>query len=76
VVYRGAAIPALRGAYLFSDNCSGTLWAIDAGLDAAQAPIAVLETGRAISSIGVDAAGEVYLTDLAGGTLLRLVAAS
>ena len=31
VVYRGAAIPALRGGYLFSDYCSGTLWAIDAG---------------------------------------------
>ncbi|MCJ7710655.1 MAG: PQQ-dependent sugar dehydrogenase, partial [Chloroflexi bacterium] len=38
VVYRGSAIPALRGAYLFSDYCSGTLWAIDAGLDAQQAP--------------------------------------
>ena len=35
VVYRGDAIPALRGAYLFSDYCCGTLWAIDAGLDGA-----------------------------------------
>ncbi len=76
VVYRGDAIPALRGAYLFSDNCSGTLWAIDAGLDAAQAPITLLETGRSISSIGTDDAGEVYLTDLTRGELLRLVPAS
>ena len=30
VVYRGQAVPALRGAYLFADYCSGTLWAIDA----------------------------------------------
>jgi glucose/arabinose dehydrogenase len=75
VVYHGAAIPALRGAYLFSDNCSGTLWAIDAGLDAPQAPVTLAETGRAISSIGVDDAGEVYLTDLAGA-LLRLVPSS
>ena len=30
VVYHGEAIPALRGDYLFSDYCSGTLWAIDA----------------------------------------------
>jgi glucose/arabinose dehydrogenase len=74
VVYRGDAIPALRGAYLFSDNCSGTLWAIDAGLDAVQTPTTLLETGRSISSIGIDDAGEVYLTDLAGGELLRLVA--
>ena len=54
VVYHGDAIPALRGAYLFSDNCSGTLWAIDAGLEAPQAPITLLETGRSISSFGVD----------------------
>ncbi len=75
VVYRGSDIPALRGAYLFSDNCSGTLWAIDAGLDAPQAPITLLETGRPISSIGTDGAGEVYLTDLGSGALLRLVPA-
>jgi hypothetical protein len=78
VVYRGAAIPALRGTYLFSDYCSGTLWAIDAGAAASgqvQAPITLLATGGAISSIGTDDAGEVYLTDLRGGTLLRLVPA-
>jgi glucose/arabinose dehydrogenase len=75
VVYRGDAIPALRGAYLFSDYCSGTLWAIDAGLDAAQAPIVLAETGRSISSIGIDELGEVHLTDLGAGEVLRLVAA-
>jgi len=76
VVYRGNAIPALRGAYLFSDYCSGTLWAIDAGTDAPQAPVTLLETGRSISSIGTDEAGEVYLTDLAHGDLLKLVPVS
>jgi hypothetical protein len=75
VVYRGEAIPALRGAYLFSDYCSGTLWAIDAGLDAAQAPITLLETGSSISSIGLGDDGEVYLTDLGGGRVLKLVPA-
>jgi len=73
VVYRGAAIPALRGAYLFADYCTGTLWAIDAGMASAQAPVTLLETGRQVSSIGTDDAGEVYLTDL-GGVLLRLAA--
>jgi glucose/arabinose dehydrogenase len=74
VVYRGEAIPALDGAYVFGDYCSGTLWVIDAGLDAAQAPLTLLETGRRISSIGTDGDGEVVLTDL-GGALLRLVPA-
>ena len=76
-VYRGAAqVPALRGGYVFGDYCSGTLWAIDAGLDASErVPITLLETHRAISAIGVDDEGEVVMTDLSGGELLRLVAA-
>jgi glucose/arabinose dehydrogenase len=74
VVYRGQAVPALRGAYLFSDYCSGTLWAIDAGGDAPQAPVTLLETGSAISSISTGEDGEVYLTDLSRGSVLRLVA--
>ena len=75
VVYRGDEIPALRGAYLFSDYCSGTLWAIDASAGGPQAPTVLLETGRNISSIGTDDAGEVYLTDISGGNLLWLTAA-
>jgi glucose/arabinose dehydrogenase len=73
-VYRGEAIPALRGAYVFSDYCSGTLWAIDAGLDAVQAPVTLLETGRQVSAIGTDESGEIVMTDL-GGSVLRLVPA-
>lgn len=74
VVYRGAAIPALDGAYLFGDFCSGKLWAIDAaGGD--QTPTLVLSTGLAISSIGTDDSGEVVVTDLRGGAVDRLVAA-
>ena len=73
VVYRGDAIPALRGAYLFADYCSGRLWAIDAGFDGAQPPILLAETGRSISSIGLDEDGEVVMTDLAAGELVRLV---
>lgn len=75
VVYRGGAIPALRGAYLFGDYCSGTLWAVDAGRSGDQAPVKVLATGVPISSIGTDERGEVVVTDLAGGRVLRLVPA-
>jgi len=72
VVYRGDAIPALRGGYLFADYCSGRLWAIDAGLDGPQEPTLLSETGRQLSSIGMDETGEVWLTDLGDGALLRL----
>jgi glucose/arabinose dehydrogenase len=75
VVYHGAGIPALRGGYLFGDYCSGTLWAIDAGLDAAPAPITLLETRASLSSISTGDDGEIYLTDVAGGRVLRLLPA-
>jgi glucose/arabinose dehydrogenase len=72
-VYRGRSQRALRGVYLFSDYCSGTIW----GLDAAQPGAGVkrlLESGLSVSSFGLDEDGELYLTDLASGTLFRIVA--
>jgi glucose/arabinose dehydrogenase len=75
VVYRGAAIPALDGAYLFGDYCSGKLWAIDAGGGGGQTPVLLLSSGLAIGSMTADDTGEVVVTDLRGGAVLRLVAA-
>jgi hypothetical protein len=72
-VYRGTAFPALVGAYVFSDYCSGTIWAIDAAANETRDPTVVGESHRAISSFGEDDTGEVYVTDL-GGELLRIVA--
>jgi glucose/arabinose dehydrogenase len=72
-VYRGRAQPDLKGVYLFSDYCSGTIW----GLDAAKPRAGVetlLETGRAVSSFGVDESGELYLTDLSSGGLFLIMA--
>jgi glucose/arabinose dehydrogenase len=69
-VYRGRRFPALRGGYFFSDFCSGKVWAIDAEGSARQRPIELLDTEHAVSSFGVDARGELYLTDLSGGEVL------
>ena len=73
VVYRGAAIPALDGAYLFGDYCSGKLWAIDAA-GGEQKPTLLLSTGLTISSIAGDDSGELVVTDLRGGTVFGAVA--
>jgi glucose/arabinose dehydrogenase len=75
-VYRGAAFPALTGAYLFGDYCSGTLWALPAAeaLASGSAPAEVV--GRldgSLSSFAEDAAGELYAIDL-GGRVLRVTA--
>lgn len=62
-VYRGRAMPELRGFYLFADYCSGRAWALDADAAAAgQAgePVLVLDSALAIASFAEDAEGEVY----------------
>ncbi len=75
-VYRGSAIPALDGTYLFADECTGTIRAIPAAGPPGPPSVVLLETHRAISSFGEDEVGELYLTDLASGDLLQVVAAS
>ena len=71
-VYRGSAIPQLRGRYIYGDYCSGRIWTLR------------IEDGRAVdnrvegfrvpqlSSFGEDAAGELYATSL-GGRVYKLV---
>lgn len=74
-VYRGGAIDGLRGWYLFADYCSGLLFGIRSDTDGSDlAPRILLETGRPISSFGIDEDGELYLTDIGGGVLSRIVA--
>ena len=73
-VYRGTAIPALVGTYLYADYCSGTIWGLDAAGER-PAPRVLLESGLAVASFGQDEAGEVYVVDLAGGRLYRVTSA-
>lgn len=75
-VYRGEAIPGLDGIYLFGDYCSGLLWGggQDANGDWVKSP--PIETGLSISSFGEDADGNVYVTDINGGGVYRVVAGS
>ena len=73
-VYRGEAFPALQGWYVFSDYCSGEFWAIDATKERTEEPTVVAETDLSVSAIAEDSAGELYVTDLAGGQLLRISA--
>jgi glucose/arabinose dehydrogenase len=69
-VYRGQAIPALAGTYIFGDYCSGDVFGLKDGRQTV-----LLETSMSIASFGEDAAGEVYLVDL-DGAVYRIVASS
>ncbi len=68
-VYRGGAVPALRGSYLFGDYCSGELFSIPslANRRTSMTPKVLMQTGMRISSFGEDEAGEVYVVDHKGG---------
>lgn len=70
-VYRGRAIPALVGRYLFADYCSGRIWAAKPGkegFDVQQLPDVVLS----IVSFGEDWEGEIWAGTLEG-KVYRLV---
>ena len=74
-VYRGAAQAALKGFYVFSDYCSGTLWTFPAGAGS-KAMKVVASTGRNVTSFGESEAGELYLVDITSGGLYKVVIGS
>ena len=75
-VYRGSAIAALRGWYVYGDYCSGEVWAVSAGASRPATPVRLLGagSGRLISGFGQDASGELYLSDLAADAVYRIAA--
>jgi glucose/arabinose dehydrogenase len=71
-VYRGTRQPAMLGTYLFADYCSGRIWTLPSS--GGLVPRRLAETGLQISSFGEDEDGEVYLLDIAGGGVYRVLA--
>lgn len=71
-VYRGRNFPELQGGYLFADYCSGNMWVIDAAVDGPVEPTLVSSSERALSSFGRDEDGELYVTDIGSGEVLRV----
>jgi glucose/arabinose dehydrogenase len=72
-VYRGTAIPALYGWYVYGDYCSGEVFTIRNAARSKPTPVRLFGSGsgRLISSFGEDAAGELYVVDLRG-TVYRI----
>jgi glucose/arabinose dehydrogenase len=70
-VYRGTESPVLYGAYLFSDYCSSTIWAIDASKAKAGAKLKprrlLRRQGSSFVSFGQDDEGELYVVSIGGG---------
>ena len=72
-VYRGTAVPGLAGWYLFSDYCSGILMGIPSDVESLTPPRTLAQMGISPSAFGEDAAGELYVADIEGGTIYRIV---
>jgi glucose/arabinose dehydrogenase len=72
-VYRGSMYPFLAGTYLFTDYCSGQIFALDASSNGLVLPITVGTGGSGISAFGEDAGGGLYVTAL-DGTVSKVVA--
>ncbi len=70
-VYRGTESPLLRGAYLFTDYCSKSIYAIDASQAKAGADLSVKRLVRKNDSLfvsmGEDDEGELYVLSQGGG---------
>ncbi len=69
-VYRGHAMPSLRGAYVFADFITGDVTALLWDGEQVTYSAVVAATGVNISSFGLDADGELLACDL-GGHVLR-----
>ena len=67
-VYRGSAVPALVGTYVYADFCSGEIF----GRRGGQSTV-LLDTSRTIASFGENQAGELFVVGL-GGTIDRIAA--
>ena len=71
-VYRGAAIPALQGIYLYGDYCSGRIRGLRLSGTAVEHWL-LLETGFNISTFGEDEAGNIYVANHQNGNIYRIV---
>jgi glucose/arabinose dehydrogenase len=69
-VYRGRAIAALTGRYLYGDYCSGTIWSLrlegGTGVDVRREQVELPK----LTSFGEGVGGELYLTGHTGGLYL------
>ncbi len=76
-VYRGSAIPGLRGAYLFGDFQSGRVWSTrweagEAIPSSKTEHLGLAQPGNTLAALGQDNQGEIYLLQI-GGEILKVV---
>ena len=70
-VYRGTAVPALAGQYLYGDFCTGRIWAAQRVGAGPWTTAQLGTTGYAISTFGEDESGELYFANHSTGDIYQ-----
>jgi glucose/arabinose dehydrogenase len=71
-VYHGTAVAGMQGMYIFGD-LSGKIWSLTESSPNNFTRATLLTPGFNISSFGQDAAGELYVVDISGGRILKII---
>ena len=71
--YRGTQIPSLKGAYLYGDYCTGSIWTATQ-TNGVWTSKTLFTTTIKISSFGEDVSGELYVMDVAKGIVYKFIA--
>ena len=71
--YRGTQIPSLKGAYLYGDYCTGSIWTATQ-TNGVWTSKTLFTTTIRISSFGEDVSGELYVMDVAKGIVYKFIA--
>ena len=70
-VYRGAALPNLRGRYVYADYASGRVWSLDTTNPAQPRNTELMDADFAVASFGQNAEQELFLCGF-DGSIYRL----
>ena len=71
-VYRGTAIPVLRGRYVFGDFSSGRIWALEDDGQGGYSNDVLLDSPYNISAFAIGADTELYFADYSNGRIRRI----
>jgi glucose/arabinose dehydrogenase len=72
-VYRGQTAQGLAGSYLFGDLCTGGVFTLRGGADQGWKRLELGFQPIKIDSFGEDPTGEVYVVDMQGGVIYRIM---
>jgi len=73
--YRGVDIAALEGFFLYGDFCSAKIWGAKPS-GGGWTSTELYDADFFLPTFGEDAKGELYVTDLEGGVLYKIVGRS